>query len=137
VKRPAHLLPAALWYLLFFLGMALLAWSLFTLLLGTVDLRTLPIVSAAFLISWLLGFVIPGAPGGIGVREGAFAALGSVFLAPDPLVIVAVLMRIVTLMGEALLFLLAVWAARPAQPRDAGTAAGRLQPARERRRPGP
>jgi len=88
--------------------MSLIAWALYALVVGDVVIRHLPVLSAAFLISWVMGFVLPGAPGGIGVREGSFAALGSVFLAPDALVVVAVLMRLVTLLGEEIVFVLAL-----------------------------
>lgn len=114
VARPVELLPAGLWYLLFFFGMSFLAWTLYTLLLGYIQPRDLPILAAAFLISWVMGFVVPGAPGGIGVREGSFAVLGGVFLNTDLLVLVALLMRLVTLLGEGVLFLLALYVARRA-----------------------
>jgi glycosyltransferase 2 family protein len=114
VARPVELLPAGLWYLLFFLGMSFLAWTLYTLLLGYIQPRDLPILTAAFLISWVMGFVVPGAPGGIGIREGSFAMLGGVFLNTDLLVLVALAMRLVTLLGEGALFLLALSVARQA-----------------------
>ncbi len=123
LARPAELLPAAFWYLLFFLGMSVVVWTLYTLLLGYIQLRDLPILAAAFLISWVIGFVAPGAPGGIGVREGSFAVLGGVFLNQDLLVLVALLMRLVTLLGEGLLFLLALYVARQAGHPNAAPAA--------------
>jgi glycosyltransferase 2 family protein len=110
--NPAALLPAAFCYLVFFVGMSLIVWALHGLVTGHLSAHELPILAAAFLISWVVGFVVPGAPGGIGVREGSFAVLGGVFLAPDALIIAAVLMRLVTLLGEGLLFLLAVRLAR-------------------------
>lgn len=112
LPHPTALLPAVVWYLLFFAGMCLIVWSLYAMVVGYISLRQLPILSAAFLISWVMGFVVPGAPGGIGVREGSFSLLGSVFLTPDVLVIVAGLMRLVTLIGEGLIFLLASQVAR-------------------------
>jgi glycosyltransferase 2 family protein len=108
----AAVLPPARWYLAFFVGMSLIVWWLYALVAGYIEFRQLPVLAAAFLISWVMGFIIPGAPGGIGVREGSFAAMGAVFLNPDALVVVAVLMRLVTLVGEGLIFLLALQAAR-------------------------
>ncbi len=116
--NPAALLPAALCYLVFFVGMSLMVWALHGLVTGHAIARELPILAAAFLISWVIGFVVPGAPGGIGVREGSFAVLGGVFLEPDALIIVAALMRLVTLLGEGLVFLLAVRLARAERPVD-------------------
>ena len=139
LPHPAALGPAVVWYLLFFVGMCLIVWSLYAMVVGHATLRQLPVLSAAFLISWVMGFVIPGAPGGIGVREGSFALLGSVFLAADALVIVAVLMRLVTLLGEGLIFLVALNVGRSmaiasddgALATQGGFAAGRPSVARE------
>lgn len=119
LPHPAALLPAVVWYLLFFIGMCLIVWSLYAMVAGYITLRQLPILSIAFLISWVMGFVIPGAPGGIGVREGSFALLGGVFLTPDILVIVALLMRFVTLLGEGLIFLVALQVGRSTASRGA------------------
>ena len=113
LPRPRALLPALLYFLLFFIGMSLLAWWLYGLVAGTAAVADLPLLTGVFLASWLLGFVIPGAPGGIGVREGTFALLGGALLGEaDSLVIVALLLRLVTLAGEGLLFLLAFGVAR-------------------------
>jgi glycosyltransferase 2 family protein len=58
-------------------------------------------------ISWVVGFVIPGAPGGIGIRESIFILLsGGVIQEGDAFVLVA-LLRIINLLGEILGFLLA------------------------------
>lgn len=120
LSQPAAMLPALLYFLLFFVGMSLISWWLYGLVTGTAALTDLPLLTGAFLASWLLGFVIPGAPGGIGVREGTFALFGGVLLGDavlgqESLVIVALLMRLVTLAGEGLLFLLALGVTRELQ----------------------
>ena len=113
LPNPSAVLPAALYFSLFFIGMTLMTWWLYSTVSGTVEIAALPLLAGAFLASWLLGFVIPGAPGGIGVREGTFALLGGLLLpGNESLVIVALAMRVVTLAGEGLLFLLAVAVAR-------------------------
>lgn len=33
------------------------------------------VIAGAFLLSWIIGFILPGVPGGIGVREAAIAML--------------------------------------------------------------
>ena len=117
LAHPAAILPALVYFLLFFIGMSLISWWLYGLVTSTAALADLPPLVGAFLASWLLGFVIPGAPGGIGVREGTFALfggalLGDGLLGQESLVIIALLMRLVTLAGEGLLFLLALGVAR-------------------------
>lgn len=118
LPNPAAVIPAALYFSLFFIGMVLITWWFYRAVSGSGDLADLPLLAAAFLLSWLFGFVVPGAPGGIGVREGTFALLGGLLLLDgESLVIVALAMRVVTLAGEGLLFLLAAGVARePALP---------------------
>lgn len=94
---------------------ALLAYSLNYVLIGvglwlvaraagmpaSVDLA---LVTSAFALSWVLGFLAPGAPAGLGAREGIMLLLlhGS---APDEsLVIFVLLARVVTMLGDAMVF---------------------------------
>lgn len=61
--------------------------------------------TSSFALAWVLGFLAPGAPAGLGVREGALAFLlaGSV---DDQRVLTLILaMRIVTVMGDGLCWL--------------------------------
>lgn len=127
LARPVELCPAILYQGAFFAGMTLIVIALYGLVEGALYVDEVPYLVAAFLASWVLGLVVPGAPGGIGVREGSFALLGGVFLVWDSLVLVALLMRFVTLAGEGLLFLLATWLddiehQAPAENASTGTA---------------
>ena len=107
LAQPLEIVPAAIYQTAFFIGMTLVAAALYALVDGALYQQQLPYLFAAFLISWVLGLVVPGAPGGIGVREGSFALLGSAFLSWDSLVLVALLMRLVTTAGEGALVLIA------------------------------
>lgn len=129
LPAPAALVPALLAYLAFFFGMACIAWLLHGLIEGRLSLASLPYLFAAFLVSWVLGLIVPGSPGGIGVREASFAFLASALLgsagfSEDGLIMAALLMRCVTLFGEGLLFLCAVWLDRSRQPRPAAAPLG-------------
>jgi len=59
-------------------------------------------VAGAVVVSWLIGFVTPGAPAGIGLRElSFFSLLGGVY--PDQAVILAAAAsRIVTMLGDGI-----------------------------------
>lgn len=60
-------------------------------------------VAAFLLISWIVGFCVPGAPGGLGVREAAFIYMVSELtqlIAPGEAVICIALFRLVTTMGD-------------------------------------
>lgn len=56
-------------------------------------------------IAWLLGFIIPGAPGGIGIREAVLLGLLSNKIDNSTLLLAIILFRIVTVTGDFLHFL--------------------------------
>ena len=70
----------------------------------SVDLATL---TAAFTLSWTFGYFAPGAPAGIGVREGTMLLLmGGV--APDAqLLLLVLLARVITTLGDGICFAVA------------------------------
>jgi glycosyltransferase 2 family protein len=54
--------------------------------------------------SWLAGFVVIGAPGGLGVREAAFVALAGGALGESHALLLIGLFRVVTFLGDTLFF---------------------------------
>jgi len=78
---------------------------------------------AASAASWAAGFVVIGAPGGLGVREAAFVALAGGALGESHALILIGLFRIVTFLGDTLLFAAGAIALRragdPSQSRSA------------------
>lgn len=62
------------------------------------------LVTAAFALSWALGFLAPGAPGGLGVREGIMLLLLHGVAADEILLAFVLLARVVTMLGDALCF---------------------------------
>ncbi|MEQ9122824.1 MAG: hypothetical protein RIM80_09710, partial [Alphaproteobacteria bacterium] len=76
-----------------------------------------PYLIAAGALAWLAGFVTPGAPGGIGMREFALLMLLSGVGAEADVLLAAALLRVVTVAGEVLFYFggrLALARARPA-----------------------
>ncbi len=61
---------------------------------------------AAYMIAWVFGFVIPGAPGGIGVREMALTLLLAPVMGRDKIVVLSVMHRLVTVLGDVLAYFL-------------------------------
>jgi len=59
----------------------------------------------AFALSWVAGFVTPGAPGGLGVREALLVAVTAPLYGPGPALSVALALRVVTVLGDGLAFL--------------------------------
>lgn len=73
-------------------GSALLSASLFPVLLGV------------FAASWLLGFLVPGAPAGIGVRELVLTEGLAPLIGRDESVLIALLFRILSTAADLLAF---------------------------------
>ncbi|HHJ40185.1 MAG TPA: hypothetical protein ENJ86_12130 [Methylothermaceae bacterium] len=102
------LLQAYLNYLLFFI----IAGLLLVALCGLFDDRALQPFPAfhlvsIFALSWLAGFLTPGAPSGLGIREGIIV-LGLQHLSPEaPAALIALLLRVMTISGDVLFFFIA------------------------------
>ena len=58
-----------------------------------------------FSIAWLTGFVVPGAPGGIGVRETVIIFFIAPIIGEAQGVTVAIALRFVTLLGDIFYFM--------------------------------
>ena len=95
-------ITGAMLQLLFFSGLAALAalcgWSF------GVAQTALPLVGGLFLLSWLAGFVVPLAPGGLGIREASGVAMLSGVIGVEPALLVLAAMRLVSLLGDVALF---------------------------------
>ena len=63
-------------------------------------------------ITWLAGFLVVGSPGGIGVREATFALFASSAEMQSTLLLIAALMRVSSILGDALSFALGKWLER-------------------------
>ena len=86
--------------------------SVFMVLQGLVFAVLLFAVSGTFLFFaiplaiavWLVGYLTPGAPGGIGVREAALIAVMPPAVADETVILAAILFRIVTTLGDVILY---------------------------------
>ncbi|MGB4673891.1 MAG: lysylphosphatidylglycerol synthase domain-containing protein [Azovibrio sp.] len=63
-------------------------------------------LTSAFAFSWLIGFITPGAPAGIGVREGIMVLLLSGLASGDIVLLIVATMRIATIAGDGLVFII-------------------------------
>ena len=59
-----------------------------------------------FSIAWLAGFIIPGAPGGIGVREAVLIFFVTPIIGEPQSIAVAIALRFVTLLGDVCFFVI-------------------------------
>ncbi len=59
---------------------------------------------AVFTVAWVVGFLLPGAPGGIGIRDGIIALGLALFVGEGAALAIAVTHRAVATLGDALVF---------------------------------
>ena len=94
-------------HLVFLLGSALLLVAVYHFILG-VDFTSSMLVQTMLVssIAWLLGFIVPGAPGGVGIRESILLLLlPTIMILPEAQVLAgALIYRVVTILGEGLTY---------------------------------
>jgi len=113
---PASLAMMALLETGFFAANAALICGL-ALMLYSPEPVELCVLAAAYLASWVAGFLTPGAPGGIGVREALFVQLAATVVPVSGALALAILARLVTSLGD-LWFALASFSRRHAHARS-------------------
>ena len=72
-------------------------------------------VACLYVVSWFLGFIVPGASGGLGVREGAFlmlAKLNGTFIPESVIIFSVVTLRIFNIVTDIAAFLLSYYVKR-------------------------
>jgi uncharacterized membrane protein YbhN (UPF0104 family) len=87
----------------FFISSGLIMWFLNNSLWGR-GTGSLLFFVGAYAIAWVAGFVTPGASGGIGVREAVLVALLSPFTSPANALVLAIILRLITIIVDLLLF---------------------------------
>lgn len=61
---------------------------------------------SAYIISWVLGFVVPGAPGGIGVREFVLTLLLGKTVGAELILTLSIMHRLTTIIGDFMAYLI-------------------------------
>ncbi|KJH70517.1 lysylphosphatidylglycerol synthase transmembrane domain-containing protein [Aliterella atlantica] len=84
-----------------FLGLRGAGFILTVLALYPVEPKQILILLSAFSLAWLLGLVVPGAPGGIGVFEATAIALLSPVLSPGIVLSAVAVYRLISILAEA------------------------------------
>lgn len=88
-----------IFYFIFFLIAGLLLVIIVNLFLD-IDINITAKLIVIFSIAWLAGFIIPGAPGGIGVREAVIIFFITPIIGEAQSVAIAIALRFVTLLGD-------------------------------------
>lgn len=98
---------AYIYYLLFFTISGAILVGLVFQINGALSIYNIAIIIATFSVSWLVGFITPGAPSGIGIRETILVVSLDKILLGDNGVLIAILFRLVTIGGDLLFFSIA------------------------------
>ncbi len=109
-RRGHKLMPVLGRRLLGFVGLLQLSFFILATLLGVwlaqivfaAPVGSLPSIAFAYLLAWLVGFVTPGAPGGLGVREACLVAALGAYGDLTAILAFAALSRGALLVGEGL-----------------------------------
>lgn len=98
------LLSGALYYFLQNAVSAAMYFSVLNLVFDrTVESGELLTLTGAFMFAWIIGFITPGAPGGIGIRESVMMFIcGSKF--EDQILLFVLIMRISSIIADILSF---------------------------------
>lgn len=63
------------------------------------------LIVSGYIIAWVLGFIVPGAPGGIGVRELVITLLLSSVVGENLIVSLSITHRLITIVGDFMAYL--------------------------------
>jgi glycosyltransferase 2 family protein len=89
----------------FFISTGLIMWYLNNFLWGK-GTGSLLFFIGAYSIAWVVGFITPGASGGIGVREAVLVALLAPLTSQANALVLAIILRLITILVDLLLFAL-------------------------------
>lgn len=90
--------------LLFGIIMIMLVWGM----QGQIhyQIGDMKVIIAAYVVAWLLGFIVPGAPGGIGVREFVISVITEGTSIGAIVLLAAVVHRVITVAGDVASYIL-------------------------------
>lgn len=96
---------AMYWQVLFFVISSAVFIVILTLINPDfIQIEIMPILCGAYVVSWLIGFLTPGAPAGIGVRELVLTVLLDGLVPEASLLLAVVMGRLVTMIGDLWFF---------------------------------
>jgi hypothetical protein len=103
--KDSGFVSVVLCHLIYFFVMGWLAY----ILIPSLGFESQPYfyITACFAASWLAGYVIPGAPGGAGVREAIFILLSTPKMAEYEALIIIAMIRLISIFAETILYFIA------------------------------
>lgn len=101
-------LLSILFYCCHFILSGFLFTGLFILICGKVSTGQFFVISGLSVMAWIVGFITPGVPGGIGVREAVMSMFLSRIAPVDSILTTVVLYRIICIIGDILAYLFSI-----------------------------
>jgi len=95
-------LQTLLRYFVFFMASGCILLSVSLSLIGSIPSELIGLLLITFAVSWVVGFITPGAPSGIGVREAIIVYMLQSTMPPAVALMTAVIFRITTVLGDVL-----------------------------------
>ena len=87
------------------IALGLIMVALYAYMGGEITWNNGSLIVSGYVIAWVLGFVIPGASGGIGVRELVITVLLGSVVGPETVLTLSVIHRLITIVGDFLAYL--------------------------------
>lgn len=97
--------PIYVLYIFFFLVNGAVFVMVVNITRGANLLEGVGLVMSIYSVSWLAGFLTPGAPGGIGIRETVMVLLLAPMVTQPTALLAALFFRLINVVGDILLFL--------------------------------
>lgn len=97
----------SIYYALGFILMGLLT-GIITRSILNIDGNYYILLTGIYIISWIAGFLMPGAPAGMGIREVILVTVLSLVFTPEEAVGLTVIMRFISVIGDFLIFIAAL-----------------------------
>ncbi len=101
-----ELIPVWGLYFVFFLVDGLIVWALISGYAGVWNPMPLLYIFSGYAISWVIGFITPGAPAGLGVRDAVMLLFFTQFLGSTSATQITLISRLVVTLGDLVFFLL-------------------------------
>lgn len=88
------------YYLIFLVGAFTLVWVVSFVSIKDLNNSIIGIIVSSYVVSWFIGFITPGSPGGIGIRETVLLFFLSNFMQTDVIIASLILHRILNISGD-------------------------------------
>jgi uncharacterized membrane protein YbhN (UPF0104 family) len=98
-------LKLLIYYFIFFFGIGLCAYYIINFQMQ-INFSFL-FITAIYSFAWLVGYITPGAPGGLGVRESVFVILSNNIISSADALLLSLMVRFISILGEIFLYFVA------------------------------